>query len=500
MKPKLLVIFLLLVLCMAPGMLFAAPTVFPTGTTIYKPEKCWNGFTVLANAGIKWSPGREGGTVLIDMNGNLLKEWPGIHFFPAKIFPGGYIMGYQGSDGTGKESSKRLVQLDWNGNVVWKYELTGQEHDFQREGNPVGYYVPGMEPKVKEGNTLTLVYKTGISKPRISPVPLTDTSFQEVTWDGKVVWEWNQLDHFDEMELSEEALNAMFRFPSGGDWAHINNMAVLGPNKWYDAGDQRFHPDNIIYDSRVLCIIGIVDKKTGKLAWKVGPDYTRTPALRKLEPIVGPHHAHMIPKGLPGEGNILVFDNGGYAGYGAPNPGSPTGMLNSLRDFSRVLEFNPVTLEVVWEYSMRSIGALPRIEGHKFFSPYMSGVQRLPNGNTLITEAASGRSFEVTPEKEIVWEFVSPFFYEGDQSIGTAPGVKFLPVNHLYRSYRVPYEWVPQLKKPAEKAVVPPPNSQFRVNSNSLDKSVRPSPTGLPVKGLAEDWKEDGDKPRPLRY
>jgi hypothetical protein len=490
MNGKRFVVLLVIPLLLIPGLLFGMPTVFPTGTTIYKPEKCWNGFTVLANAGIKWTPGREGGTVLIDMNGKLLKEWPGIHAFPAKILPGGFIMGYQGYDGFGEESSKRLVQLDWHGNVIWKYDLTGQEHDFQREGNPVGYFVPGMVPKVKEGKTLTLVYKRTVDEPKISPHPLTDTSFQEITWEGKVIWEWTQLDHFDELELSQETQNTMYRFPSGGDWSHINNMAVLGPNQWFDGGDQRFHPDNIIYESRVLCIIAIIDKKTGKLVWKVGPDYTKTPALKRLEQIIGPHHAHMIPKGLPGEGNILVFDNGGYAGYGNPNPGSPTGMLNALRDFSRVIEFNPITLEVVWEYSMRSIGSLPRIEGHKFYSPYLGGVQRLPNGNTLITESSSGRSFEVTQEKEIVWEYVSPFFYEGNQSIGTAPGRKFLPVNHQYRTYRVPYEWIPQLPKPVEKAVVPPPNSQFRVNTIEPDRSVKPSPTGRTAMELMEE--EDG--------
>jgi hypothetical protein len=37
----------------------------------------------------------------------------------------------------------------------------------------------------------------------------------------------------------------------------------------------------------------------------------------------------MIPRGLPGEGNILIFDNGGWAGYGSPNPGSPTGFRNA---------------------------------------------------------------------------------------------------------------------------------------------------------------------------
>ena len=65
--------------------------------------------------------------------------------------------------------------------------------------------------------------------------------------------------------------------------------------------------------------------------------------------IIGSHHTHIIPKGLPGEGNVLVFDNGGAAGFGDPNPGAPDGTWNALRDSSRVLEINPVTLELVWE-------------------------------------------------------------------------------------------------------------------------------------------------------
>jgi len=315
------------------------------------------------------------------------------------------------------------------------------------------------------------------------------------------LWEWNQIDHFEEYGFSEEARNAMYRFPSGGDWAHINNMALLGPNKWYDAGDKRFHPDNIIYDARVLNVIAIIDKATGKIVWKVGPDFTATPELRRLGQIIGPHNAQMIPKGLPGEGNILVFDNGGYAGYGAPNPGAPTGMYNALRDYSRVIEFDPVTLKIVWEYSMKAIGALPKIEGHKFYSPYMGGVQRLPNGNTLITEAASGRSFEVTPAKETVWEFVNPFFYEGNQSIGTAPGQTFLPINHLYRSYRIPYEWVPQVAKPVESAVIPPPNSQLRVTGKGTAVVGAPGGAGRGSEVSRPPASEDEDESRqPLKY
>ena len=180
----------------------------------------------------------------------------------------------------------------------------------------------------------------------------------------------------------------------------------------------------------------IISKETGKIVWRLGPYFTDTPALRRIGQIIGQHHVHMIPKGLPGAGNILIFDNGGEAGYGSPNPMAPSGVYNARRYYSRVLEINPVTLEIVWQYREEPV--------FKFFSPYASGVQRLPNGNTLITEAQTSRVFEVTPEKEIVWEYVRP------------------EKGWVFRAYRIPYDWIPQLKeKPIERAVIPPEPSEF---------------------------------------
>lgn len=75
-----------------------------------------------------------------------------------------------------------------------------------------------------------------------------------------------------------------------------------------------------------------------------------------------------------------MFDNGGAAGFGAPNPGAPTGAWNALRDYTRVLEFHPTTLEIVWEYSARTAGFTPFMEDSRFYSHYQGGVQRLPNG------------------------------------------------------------------------------------------------------------------------
>ena len=216
-----------------------------------------------------------------------------------------------------------------------------------------------------------------------------------------------------------------------------------------NAGDERFHPDNIIWDARESNIIAITDKKTGSIVWKLGPDYS-LPEVKHIGWIIGQHHAHIIPKGLPGEGNLLVFDNGGWGGYGLPNPASPYGLKHAVRDHSRVLEINPVTLEIEWEYTPAKAGFNEPTDSYRFYSPYISSAQRLPNGNTLITEGADGRLFEVTSEHEIVWEYISP--YKNNFN-----------ANMVYRAYRVPYEWVPQLQKPEEVAIEPLDVANFRV-------------------------------------
>jgi hypothetical protein len=134
-----------------------------------------------------------------------------------------------------------------------------------------------------------------------------------------------------------------------------------------------------------------------------------------------------------------------------------------------VLEINPVTLEIVWQYTARTAGFVPVAEDSKFFSHYASGAQRLPNGNTLIVETAYGRIFEVTPQSEIVWEFLNPFnhnakapAWEPERPDGELSTKAFS--NYIYRAYRLPYDWVPQLERPVEEAVIPPANGEFRVS------------------------------------
>lgn len=200
-------------------------SVYPTGTTIYDPEKCWNGYTVFALA--MHGP-KDDWVRLIDMNGDVVNHWRHMYAFPPKILPGGYVMGSTGlrNPRYGSQDFLDLIQVDWNGNIVWKfnkYELINdpgqkptwmarQHHDYQREGNPVGYYVPGMEPLVDKGKTLILSHKN-LKNPKISDRLLVDDTIIEVNWSGEVVWEWICSEHFDEMRFSEEVKNAMARNP-----------------------------------------------------------------------------------------------------------------------------------------------------------------------------------------------------------------------------------------------------------------------------------------------
>ena len=435
------------------GLTVAAQSVYPTGTTIYDPDHSWNGYTVL-------SPLRTQAVIVIDMNGNVVKRWDGYVNSaggPARIFPDGIVMAANGARPPHQESLE-LVQRDFEGNLIWRFDRAEQittsdgktiwsarqHHDWQREDFPAGYYSPAFKPSIEGSNTLILTH-TNHARPNVAGAELEDDRLIEVSPKGEILWEWVASDHVDELGFSADARNAIKAAPGVNnargsfDWLHVNSATYVGPNHFFDDGDKRFAPNNIIISSREASFIAIV-ARDGSIVWRIGPDFSASKELRAIRQIIGQHHAHLIPKGLPGAGNLLLFDNGGASGYGFPNPNAPNGSGSFARANSRVLEINPVTLQLVWSYA-----------GPKFYSSNISGAQRLPNGNTLITEGAGGRLFEVTKEGKIVWEYLYPEF-------GGPP-----PSNNVYRAYRLPYSWIPQLEKPKEQPIVPPALGDFRV-------------------------------------
>jgi hypothetical protein len=124
--------------------------------------------------------------------------------------------------------------------------------------------------------------------------------------------------------------------------------------------------------------------------------------------------------------------------------------MHARRDYSRVLEIDPLSLDIVWQYTPAEAGFVMPLDASRFYSPFVSGAQRLENGNTLITEGSDGRVFEVTRDHELVWEYLSP--YRGTRGL-----------NMVYRAYRAPYHWVPQCEIPTETPVPRLDVSRFRV-------------------------------------
>ena len=377
-------------------------TVYPIGTTIFDPDKSYAGYTM-----IDFFTDPE--TILIDMNGNIVHTWTlergsgtwkNVH-----VLENGNLLGPK--------------EYDWDGQAVWE--------------PPVEGYGAGLTERLENGNRIYTYredvpeeYKRKIKNPSRThgpPSSIQANTVAEVTPSGEVVWDWHSYEHID--------VNRHLEVDAAPNWSHFNTLNPLPENKWYDAGDERFRPGNLLISPRTLGFIFIVDKETKKIVWEYSGDYRGG--------LAGQHDPQMITKGTPGEGNILLFDNG--------HP--PIKWIEHAGRTS-ILEIDPVAERVVWKYEddgyLTSEDASYDTRGYngfKFFSAYTGNVQRMPNGNTLINEAFGGRVFEVTLERELVWEYA----VERHRMIDNAN--------------RYTYDHCPQLSAlgvPEEKRVTPPPH------------------------------------------
>lgn len=209
---------------------------------------------------------------------------------------------------------------------------------------------------------------------RTLPNPWTDSGklsldiLVELNSDNKVLWEWKLEEH-----ATDIARHVPLQMPPSklfGDWPHINTIEVLPKGPAADK-DPRFKAGNLLFCGRHIDTIGVIDRQTGKVLWAWGPGV-----------LLGPHMPTML-----GNGHLLIYDNG-------------SNRSTQVRGHTRIVEFDPVTETIVWEYK-----ADPP---NHFYSRARGSNQRLPNGNTLIAESDPGRFFEVTPQGEMVWEFYNP--------------------------------------------------------------------------------------------
>jgi hypothetical protein len=335
------------------------------GLTVYKPDKAFHGYTLFA-------PMTGTSAYLIDMQGHIVHRWrlpyrPGDYGY---LLDNGHLL-VGGRTGKGPVPfggrSGSIIELDWHGQVVWEYVEDTLHHDFCRlpNGNTM---VLGWEPIPAEMVKRVKGGQAGTEHER----GIWCDYFREITPDKQMAWEWHAYQHLD------PDADAICPLDRRQEWTHANTCEVL--------------PDgNLLTSFRLLNTVAIIDKPSGRFLWKWGKDE------------LGHQHD---PNPLP-NGHILIFDNGFHTVR--PGPGAQ----------SRVIEVDPQTNAIVWKYEARP--------GWEFFSYFISGAQRLPNGNTLICEGMTGRLFEVTHEGEIVWQYTNPFFGEDE---------RFGRVNLVFRAYR----------------------------------------------------------------
>lgn len=362
-------------------------------------------------------------TFLVNLDGEVVHWWD----TDRKVGQTAYLM----EDGTlwraGKSersfqfpdragSSGRIQKYDWDGNLLWDYNASSEYRMSHHDIEPL-----------PNGNVLCIVWesydravaeKAGRDPGKLRGNVLWFEAIFELKPVGankaEVVWKWSLLDHViqnhdesvenfgDPAEHPELVdINAMLR--PVADWIHMNSI------------DYNEELDQILVSSRALSEIWVIDHSTtteeaaghtagrygkgGDLLYRWG-----NPEMCQLGDLSdrmcwNQHDAQWIAKGLPGAGNLLIFNNGlanTEEAYSTIDEFKPPQNADGTYQRDSGIPFGPT--ELVWTFE----------DPDGLFSPRISGAQRLPNGNTLICSGTQWTLLEVTEEGEVVWQYRNP--------------------------------------------------------------------------------------------
>lgn len=363
----------------------------PTGVIRYDQAFCYEGYTTVAQT-FNYN------TFLLNMEGEVVHTWkskylPGL---TAMLQPDGTLV----RGGRVKEPVIRfggiggaIQRLDWNSNVLFEFVLNDEKEGVLSHNQcvlPNGNIMAVAEQLKSPDEAYAKGRKRGTLKPLTVDGKLhegiSNRRVIEIDQNGQIVYEWQIWDHIgtgsDEWDINWHLPASVYEIAANCNWLTINGIE-------YNPKTNEF-----MFTSRNMGEIYIVNKETGKLVWRWGNPSThglgRAPSYCDDgdQKLWGPHNATWLDNG-----DILVFDNG----YGRPQG-----------QRSRVLQINRESGEIVWMFE----GRRPL----NFHSPFQSGAQRLPNGNTLICSTACGQIFEVTggDDPRVVWEFISPWIKDGE--------------------------------------------------------------------------------------
>ncbi|HUP22151.1 MAG TPA: aryl-sulfate sulfotransferase [Thermoanaerobaculia bacterium] len=411
---------------------------------------------------VLFSPLISGTSYLVDAAGQVVHTWDS-DFAPLSLYlldNGNLLRLAHEPKSTAFQAggeAGRIQELTWDGEVVWDWVLADDErllhHDIEvlPNGNllAIAWERRSHEEALARGRLPDLVNDKGLWPEwvlEIEPIPPRE---------ARIVWEWHVWDHLvQDQDPQRENYGELAAYPGrvdvNGDrhkpkptQDEIDQLRALGyisdDVEPEDLRPDFLHINSIDYHARLDQIllsvpayneIWVLDHSVsteeargstggragrgGELLYRWGNPMLYGRAAESDRIFGSQHDANWIPEGLPGTGNILVFNN--EAGRGEEK-------------FSTVLEIAP-PLDGQGGYQLVEGAAYgpdtpawsyEAADRTSFYSMFISGAQRLPNGNTFVTSGHQGRLFEVTPSSEIVWEYWNPFSGNVREPDGSLP-------------------------------------------------------------------------------
>jgi len=366
-------------------------------------------------------------TYLINNCGNVINEWTS-EFTPGNavyLLPNGNLLRAGKKDGLSQINfggTGGVVELfDWDGNLLWQYEHNTddyrQHHDVYPMPNGniliLAATIMTEAEAVQAGRDPNFIIDNKIYNEQIFEVEPTGTN------GINVIWEWNIKDHLiQEFDNNKDNFGVVADHPEKLDFNFLGYRN--GDANWLHVNSIQYNEvlDQIVISSRHMNEIWVIDHSTttaeassdtggtygkgGDFLYRWGNPLAYDHGTIDDQKLFGQHYPHVIPEGTPDAGKIILFNNG----------------INRTPLFSQVDIINPpVTSPGVYDYTIGEAYG-PEAPDYSysdttndpsdFFSSFISGAQRLPNGNILICEGREGRFFEINSNDDIVWEYVNP--------------------------------------------------------------------------------------------
>lgn len=388
----------------------------------------YNGYTLFA-------PLNYNTTYLIDNCGEIINTWQSQHRpgLSAYLLEDGSLLRTASiPNGTFSNGGGLIERYDWDGNLTWTFEVSDsvqyQHHDIA--------YLPN-------GNILVLAweYKSTTEAVAIGrdPALVVDGLWGEKVMElqpvgsdsAVVVWEWRLYDHVvQDIDSTKPNYGMVAQHPELINLNYVYNTSPNSLKDWIHANSIDYHPqlDQIIINSRNFDEFWVIDHSTtttqaathsggnsgkgGDILYRWGNPQTYDRGTAADKKLFSQHDAQWIGQGLYESGKILVFNNGLArmdGSYSSVETIAPPIDANGNYSIDSINAYAPTTQD--WIYT-----STPH-----FFSYFISGVQRLPNTNTLICEGDDGRFFEIDTMGNLVWEYINPVGFGGPVSQGNMP-------------------------------------------------------------------------------